>query len=71
MDHSSPTTERSLGFLFQEVAMPGSTSVAYRIRPFCEGNCGLQPDVEEQRVVRIRGDEGNVEGTDPEQLIST
>lgn len=51
--------------------MPGSTSVAYRIRPFCEASCGLQLAMEEQRVVRIRGDEGNVEGTDPEQLIST
>jgi anaerobic selenocysteine-containing dehydrogenase len=33
---------------------------AHRICPFCEAACGLELDVEEQKVVRIRGDERDV-----------
>jgi anaerobic selenocysteine-containing dehydrogenase len=33
------------------------TRVAYRTCPLCEATCGLRLDVEDERVVRIRGDE--------------
>ena len=37
-----------------------STATAHRICPFCEACCGLEVDVEENKVVRIRGDEHDV-----------
>lgn len=40
--------------------MTSSTAVAHRICPFCEASCGLELDVEEGRVVRIRGDRHDV-----------
>jgi anaerobic selenocysteine-containing dehydrogenase len=40
--------------------MHEQASSAYRICPFCEACCGLQVDVEQQRVVRIRGDQRDV-----------
>ncbi|MFC5478815.1 molybdopterin-dependent oxidoreductase [Massilia suwonensis] len=40
--------------------MTSPTAVAYRICPFCEASCGLELDVEEGRVVRIRGDQNDV-----------
>jgi anaerobic selenocysteine-containing dehydrogenase len=36
------------------------SSSAYRICPFCEACCGLRVDVEQQRVVRIHGDQRDV-----------
>ena len=36
------------------------TAGAHRICPFCEAACGLQLDVEEHKVVRIRGDAEDV-----------
>jgi len=35
-------------------------AVAHRICPFCEACCGLELDLEENKVVRIRGDEQDV-----------
>ncbi|QOL48494.1 molybdopterin-dependent oxidoreductase [Massilia litorea] len=40
--------------------MTSSTAVAHRICPFCEASCGLELDLEEGRVVRIRGDRNDV-----------
>ncbi len=40
--------------------MMSSTATAHRICPFCEACCGLVLDVEEDKVVRIRGDEHDV-----------
>ena len=40
--------------------MMSSTATAHRICPFCEACCGLVLDVEEDKVVRIRGDEQDV-----------
>jgi anaerobic selenocysteine-containing dehydrogenase len=40
--------------------MTSSTAVAHRICPFCEASCGLELDLEGQRVVRIRGDRHDV-----------
>jgi anaerobic selenocysteine-containing dehydrogenase len=40
--------------------MTSSTAVAHRICPFCEASCGLELDLEEGRVVRIRGDQNDV-----------
>jgi anaerobic selenocysteine-containing dehydrogenase len=40
--------------------MTEQAASAYRICPFCEACCGLQVDVEQQRVVRIRGDQRDV-----------
>ena len=35
------------------------TRVAYRTCPLCEATCGLRLEVEDERVVRIRGDEND------------
>lgn len=40
------------------MTMPAT--VAHRICPFCEACCGLELDIENQQVVRIRGDERDV-----------
>ena len=40
--------------------MTSSPAVAHRICPFCEASCGLELDLEGQRVVRIRGDQNDV-----------
>jgi len=40
--------------------MTSPTAVARRICPFCEASCGLELDLEEGRVVRIRGDRNDV-----------
>ncbi len=40
--------------------MTSSTTVAHRICPFCEASCGLELDVEDGRVVRVRGDRNDV-----------
>jgi len=40
--------------------MTSPTAVAHRICPFCEASCGLELDLEEGRVVRIRGDQHDV-----------
>ena len=37
-----------------------STATARRICPFCEACCGLEVDVEDNQVVRIRGDQHDV-----------
>ena len=37
-----------------------SATLAHRICPFCEACCGLELDLEEQQVVRIRGDQHDV-----------
>ncbi|MES2016257.1 MAG: molybdopterin-dependent oxidoreductase [Pseudomonadota bacterium] len=42
------------------IAMSQTASVAHRICPFCEACCGLELDVEQQQVVRIRADEQDV-----------
>ncbi len=36
------------------------TASAHRICPFCEASCGLELDLEERKVVRIRGDQNDV-----------
>jgi len=36
------------------------TATAHRICPFCEACCGLELDLEDNKVVRIRGDEKDV-----------
>ncbi|MES2756103.1 MAG: molybdopterin-dependent oxidoreductase [Pseudomonadota bacterium] len=40
--------------------MTEQATTAYRICPFCEACCGLEVDIEQQRVVRIRGDARDV-----------
>ena len=40
--------------------MTQQAATAHRICPFCEACCGLEVDLEEQRVVRIRGDQQDV-----------
>ena len=40
--------------------MPEQASTAYRICPFCEACCGLRVELEQQRVVHIRGDQDDV-----------
>lgn len=40
--------------------MTQQAAVARRICPFCEACCGLEMDLEENRVVRIRGDQQDV-----------
>jgi anaerobic selenocysteine-containing dehydrogenase len=40
--------------------MPSPTEVVHRICPFCEASCGLELDLEGQRVVRVRGDQHDV-----------
>jgi len=40
--------------------MTPSATVAHRICPFCEACCGLELDVDNKQVVRIRGDERDV-----------
>ena len=40
--------------------MTQQAATAHRICPFCEACCGLEIDVEAQRVVRIRGDQHDV-----------
>ncbi|UUZ52854.1 hypothetical protein LP419_27300 [Massilia sp. H-1] len=40
--------------------MTTQATVARRICPFCEACCGLELDVDNNRVVRIRGDEQDV-----------
>ncbi|HEY0061812.1 MAG TPA: molybdopterin-dependent oxidoreductase [Telluria sp.] len=40
--------------------MTSQASVAHRICPFCEACCGLELDLENDKVVRIRGDEKDV-----------
>lgn len=40
--------------------MTSPTAVAHRICPFCEASCGLELELEEGRVVRIRGDQNDV-----------
>ncbi|WP_229507637.1 molybdopterin-dependent oxidoreductase [Massilia sp. Dwa41.01b] len=40
--------------------MISPAAVAHRICPFCEASCGLELDVEEGRVIRIRGDQNDV-----------
>lgn len=40
--------------------MTMETAVAHRICPFCEACCGLELDIDNNKVVRIRGDEKDV-----------
>jgi anaerobic selenocysteine-containing dehydrogenase len=40
--------------------MTEQTTKAYRICPFCEACCGLEIELEQQRVVRIRADQRDV-----------
>jgi anaerobic selenocysteine-containing dehydrogenase len=40
--------------------MTSSTASAHRICPFCEAACGLEIELEERKVVRIRGDDNDV-----------
>ncbi len=40
--------------------MPQPTTIAHRICPFCEACCGLELELEGQRVVRIRADANDV-----------
>jgi anaerobic selenocysteine-containing dehydrogenase len=40
--------------------MTSTTASAHRICPFCEACCGLELDLEANKVVRIRGDEQDV-----------
>jgi anaerobic selenocysteine-containing dehydrogenase len=40
--------------------MTEQATSTYRICPFCEACCGLEIDLEQQRVVRIRGDQRDV-----------
>ena len=40
--------------------MSSPATVAHRICPFCEACCGLELDVQENQVVRIRGDAADV-----------
>ena len=40
--------------------MPPAATIAHRICPFCEAACGLELDLEQDQVVRIRGDAADV-----------
>ena len=48
--------------MFQPAAQPAPqpVSIARRICPFCEASCGLEVELQQDRVLRVRGDEADV-----------
>ena len=40
--------------------MTATSTTAHRICPFCEAACGLEVDVDQNKVVRIRADDQDV-----------